>query len=155
MLPSIHHYEPMADYHQVVVMDDRDVPFPEHVDEEDCLRRLTVAPGIVVIHTARNMPVPFAVELLDAPPADLEDGDGWDHVTECSLVVTTGRIVVTGLLEYLPDAPRIDLPPGAYRLRALHRGLGEISPDGLEGRDAYLVRLWRAGATAPEVLRQW
>jgi hypothetical protein len=46
----------MADYHQIFLADDRDpTPFFTEISEEDCRRRLSVAPGLVVFHTARNM----------------------------------------------------------------------------------------------------
>jgi hypothetical protein len=63
-------------------------------------RMLAVAPGALAVGTVRNVDVPVTVEILGSePPNDLEK---WDHVTECSLAITSGKLVVAGCTDYSP-----------------------------------------------------
>jgi hypothetical protein len=130
-----------ADYFQFYLQDEAtDGNLAEAWTEEAVSRLLASAPGVVGIGTVRNMDVPVTVEILDKEPSiDLE---AWDHVVECSLSVPSGRIVIAGCTDYFPDAARINVKPGCYRLRARYAGLSEISEDGLEGNDTYSVQLW-------------
>lgn len=98
------------------------------------------------------MDVPVSIEVLNsAPPPELEQ---WDHVVECTLVVQGNRIVVAGCTDYFPDAARIEVAPGAYRVRVGYAGLASISEDGLSGNDSYTLQLWQAAAIEPKVLKQ-
>ena len=108
---AVHSFEIMADYHQVLLMDDRSatVVLPQVVTDADVKRRLTLAPGAVIIHTARNMPVPLTIDISDAPPLLPADAARWDHFTECSISISSGRMVVAGLTDYLPDSPRVQI----------------------------------------------
>lgn len=55
---------------------------------------LAVAPGVIGVGTVRNMDVPVELEVLYSQPDDnLEE---WDHVTEASLDVPSGRIIIAG-----------------------------------------------------------
>ena len=96
-------YELFADYFQFYLQDESvkgdlsDSWTPEAVD-----RLLALAPGTVGVGTVRNMTVPVTVEVLNEPPPD--DSDSWDHLVECTLEVSSGRIVVAGCTDYFPDA---------------------------------------------------
>lgn len=120
--------------------------------EEAVARMLAPAPGAVGVGTVRNMTVPVVVEVHVAEPA--ADVGSWDHVTECSLAIPTGRIVVAGCTDYFPDAARIDVEPGTYRARISYGSLDTLSEDGLDGNDHYRVQLWRATPIEPRVLKQ-
>ena len=98
------------------------------------------------------MTVPVVVEVHDSEPShDLAE---WDHVTECSIDVPSGRLAILGCTDYLPDAARIQIPAGCYRVRVLHGGLGTLSEDGLEGDDHYKVVLWRGSPQDVTVVKQ-
>ena len=84
----------------------------------------------------------MVIEITDARPED--DLNHWDRVAECSVEITSGRMVVAGCTDYFPDAARIDLPPGSYRTRVYFGNLSSLSPDGLEGDDHYRVVMWSA-----------
>ena len=109
---------------------------------EAVARDLAVAPGTRGIGTVRNATVPVVVEITDNKPDD--DFNSWDQVTECSIEVTSGRLVVAGCTDYFPDAARIDVPPGSYRARIYSGNLNSLSDDGLDGDDHYRVALWNA-----------
>lgn len=146
-------YELFADYFQFYLQDESaEGNLEASWSEEAVARLLAIAPGTVGVGTVRNMNVPVTVEILDAEPAP--DFDLWDHVTECSLDVPTGRIVIAGCTDYFPDAARIDVPPGTYRTRVSYGSLNTLSEDRLDGEDRYRVQLWRGTPMEPRVLRQ-
>ena len=146
-------YELFADYFQFYLQDESaEGNLGESWTEEAIARLLALAPGTIGVGTVRNMNVAVTVEVLDAEPAS--DLDSWDHVTECSLEVPTGRIVIAGCTDYFPDAARIEVEPGNYRARISYGSLETLSEDGLEGDDRYRVQLWQATAIEPRVLKQ-
>src|SRR5262245_22883902 len=112
----VHTFDVFADYFQFYLQDES----ASGVDGDSwggvaADRMLAVAPGAIAVGTVRNVDVPVTVEILESePPNDLED---WDHVTECSLAIVSGKLVVAGCTDYFPDAARIELRPGTYRAR--------------------------------------
>ncbi len=104
-------------------------------------RLLAVAPNTVGIGTVRNMNVPVVVEVVDAAPIDAFERQ--DLVTEATLDVPSGPIVIAGCTDYFPDAKRIPVSPGRYRARIYYANLDKLSTNGLEGEDSYRIVLWR------------
>jgi len=152
---TAYNLELFADYFQFYVQDDdrtigdlSSAWTPEAVDH-----LLAVGPGVVGVGTVRNMNVPVTIEIHDRePPGDL---DLWEHVTECGLEVRTGRLVVAGCTDYFPDAKRIQVGPGIYKVRVSCGGLDTLSEDGLEGDDRYRLQLWPAQSIgSPQVVKQ-
>jgi len=116
-------------------------------------RLLAVGSGIVMVGTVRNMTVPVTIEIRETEPDD--DLNKWDQVNECLLDVPSGRIVVAGCTDYFPDAARITVSPGSYRVRLYYGNLDALSEDGLEGRDVYRVAIWPDDAhVAVRVIKQ-
>jgi len=98
------------------------------------------------------MDVPVFIEVLEnAPPLELQP---WDHVAECTTLIQGRRLVVAGCTDYFPDAARIDVVPGTYRVRVGYAALTSLSEDGLKGNDSYNLQLWQAPAIKPIVLKQ-
>lgn len=152
-MPS-HEYNLFADYHQFYLLDDEVQPrIPEDVTTEDCRLRIKVAPYILVVYTARNMEVPVTIETCDVEPST--DMSAWDHVAECSLEIPSGRIVIAGCTDYLPDCARLQVAPGSYRARVQFGALGTLSADGLNGDDHYRISLWPAPAEALQIVKQY
>lgn len=142
-----------ADYFQFYLQDEPvDGNLSDAWTEEAVARLLAVGPGVVGIGTVRNMDVPVSVEVLDGEES--VDLAPWDHVVECSLVVQSGSIVIAGCTDYFPDASRIQVQPGTYRVRACYADLDSLSEDGLDGRDRYELKLWLAPPIEPRVLKQ-
>ncbi|MHC2250522.1 hypothetical protein ACVILK_000214 [Bradyrhizobium embrapense] len=142
-----------ADYFQFYIQDEPASGDPSAAwTEEATDRLLATAPGTVGIGTVRNMDVPVAVELLEREPDD--DFANLDHVVEASLDVASGRIVIAGCTDYLPDAMRIETAPGTYRVRASYGALDTLSEDGLEGNDHYRLQLWPAPSIAVRIVKQ-
>ncbi|WP_101925776.1 MULTISPECIES: hypothetical protein [Luteimonas] len=142
-----------ADYFQILLRDDgADGDLAACWDDAAVARMITAAPGLVGIGTARNTTVPVVVDVLAADPGPPASDHA--HVAEASLHVASGRLVVAGCTDYLPDAARIALPSGDYRVRLCASGLDTLSDDGLAGDDRYLVQLWPAPLAGPVCLRR-
>jgi len=145
-------YRLFADYYHFYLQDERvegnlgDSWTLEAVD-----RLVAVAPGTIGVGTVRSATVPVVVEITDGKPDD--DMNDWDQVTECSVEIRSGRIVVAGCTDYFPDAGRIDVSPGSYRARVHFGNLNSLSEDGLKGDDHYRVVLWSARAGPILVLK--
>jgi hypothetical protein len=77
----------------------------------------------------------------------------WLYV-EASINISSGRVVIAGCTDYFPDAIRIPVEPGTYRVRIYYGGLASISEDGLEGEDHYQVVLWPEKYSAPKILKK-
>ncbi|CEJ13786.1 hypothetical protein BN1110_04110 [bacterium YEK0313] len=152
MAPRIDRLELFADYFQLYLEDDGERADPD-IDWEAAVERMLAAgDGFVMIGTVRNMTVPLTVEVTQTEPA--ADPDDWDHVAECGLAVRSGRIVVSGCTDYRPDAARIAVEPGEYRVRVSYGGLNTLSEDGLDGQDHYRAQLWPAPLAELRVLKQ-
>jgi hypothetical protein len=136
-------YRHFADYHQFYLQDEGvEGNLSDGWTPEAVARDLAVATGTIGAGTIRNATVPVVVEIANGKPDD--DLNSWDQVTECSIDVTSGRIVVAGCTDYFPDAARIDVPPGSYRARIYSGNLSSVGADGLDGDDKYRVTLWSA-----------
>lgn len=146
-------FELFADYFKFYLQDEAaNGDLSDSWSDEAVARLLVVAPGIVGIGTVRNMIVPVLLEIHDQEPAlDLSD---WDQVVECGLEAGSGRIIVAGSMDYLPDAARVELAAGAYRVRASYGALDSLSADGLDGADHYRVQLWPGAPVAPSIVKQ-
>jgi hypothetical protein len=142
-----------ADYFQFYIQDEAATgDLSQAWNEETTDRLLAVAPGTVGIGTVRNMDVPVTVEIHEHEPDD--DSPEWDHVVEASLDAASGRIVIAGCTDYLPDAKRTEVAPGSYRVRASYGALDTLSEDGLSGDDRYRLQLWPAAAIAVRILKR-
>jgi len=143
-----------ADYFQFYVQDD--VPVPGMVDFSDGWspeavdRQLAAVARAIAVGTSRNMTVPVTIEIASAPP---DDDPTAELVTEASLDVESGRLVVLGCTDYAPNAARIEVVPGRYRARVFYYDQEKLSADKLDGDDRYRVVLWPAPEqVAPRVL---
>ena len=142
-----------ADYFQFYIQDEAATgDLSQAWNEEATDLLLAQAPGTVGVGTVRNTDVPVTVNILEHEPDD--DSSEWDHVVEASLDVASGRIVIAGCTDYFPDAMRIEVVPGTYRVRVSFGALDTLSEDGLSGNDHYRLQLWLATATAVRILKR-
>lgn len=142
-----------ADYFQFYLQDESaDGNLSDSWTEEATNRLLAVASGTIGVGTVRNMDVPVTVEVLQTePPLDLAP---WDHMTECSIQINSGSLVVAGCTDYFPEAIRIPVTPGTYAARISYGSLESLSVDGLDGDDHYRVQIWPGTTTSPKVIKQ-
>jgi len=146
-------YSLFADYFQFYLQDELAEGIDgDSWDEIAFARLLATAPGTIGIGTVRNMTVPVVVEIHDHEPP--EDADMWDHIIECSIVVSSGKIVIAGCTDYFPDAARIEVAPGIYAARISYGALDSLSEDEIEGDDHYRVQLWPGAVGELRVVKQ-
>jgi hypothetical protein len=142
-----------ADYFQFYIQDEpADGDLSDAWDSVAESRLLAVAPGTVGIGTVRDMDVSVSVMFHNEEP--IAAFDDCDHVVECSISVKSKRLVLAGCTDYFPEAARIKIAPGTYRVRVSYKGLNTISADGLDGNDSYCLDLWPAPTIEPTILKQ-
>ena len=122
------------------------------LEQPQALFGLAAGDCSVGIGTVRNMSVPVALTIHADEPED--DFHEWDLVNECSFTVRSGRIAILGCTDALPEAARISLAPGPYRLRVSYSGLDSLSEDGLDGDDFYRLQLWPAPLAGLRTLKE-
>ncbi|MER5737639.1 MULTISPECIES: hypothetical protein [unclassified Streptomyces] len=154
------HFELFADYFQIHLLDDG-----SEGDLGDVWNEQTVSDGLGVtedalaIGTAVNSTVAVVVDVLMERPVD--DGDAFDHVVEASLRLASGRLVVLGCTDHLPEAARFDVPAGWIRVRASRRNLEAASSADLdcedepEEREEVRIQAWPAPYSEPRVVKRW
>ena len=135
-----------ADYFQFYLQDEGSTPLPIQWTPHELATLLGVAPGIVVIGTARNSTVPVRIAVFASEPPFSADEQAITLLNECDLIVNSGKVLVAGLTDYQPDAPRLALPKSIYRARIYYYNLEELSEDGLDGNDMYTIHLWQTSA---------
>ena len=146
--------EIFADYHQFYLMDDEEQPdYPSEITELDCSNMAKIAPYIIAVYTTRNTTVPVNVRISNSDPGI--NFDLWDHIVECSIAVPSGRLVVLGCTDYLPEAQRLEMLSGTYQARICYGNLDTISVNCLDGTDHYTVDLWQGQMQKLQVIKQW
>jgi hypothetical protein len=146
-------FQLFADYHQFYIQDESaDGDLSDAWTAEAVERLLAIAPGAVGIGTVRDSDVPVTIDVLEEEPN--REFDVVDHVVECSILISSGNIVAAGCTGYFPDAARIPVCPGTYRVRVNFTGLDSLSPDRLVGADQYHLQVWPAPISDVVVLKQ-
>src|ERR1700722_14428404 len=101
-----------ADYFQIYLQDEQaaeEWDVPDDWGYQLTSKMIGIAPGTVTIGTVRNMKVPVEIQLLTSRPSD--DLAVGDHIPEASLAIPSGKLVILGCSDYLPDATRIPIQP--------------------------------------------
>jgi hypothetical protein len=120
---------------------------------------LAVTEDALAIGTAVNVTVAVSVHVLAEPPGD--ESDDFDHVVEASLNLTSGRLVVLGCTDYLPDAARFDMPAGWTRIRGSRRNLAAAvhadidSGEAPETTEQLRLQAWPAPYAQPHIIKRW
>lgn len=150
----MHRFTIFADHFQFVLMDENSQDdFSLIWTEEAQNRMLAVAPSAVCPGTVRNVDVPVEIEVLDQ---SLEiDFSAWDSAVEASINIPSGKLVVMGCTDYLPDSPRISVSPGHYQIVSLAGGIDTIKNEWEPAEDLYRVYLWPGPAREPNLLKRW
>jgi hypothetical protein len=143
-----------ADYFQLYMMDETAEDDTSEIWTDSALdAKLAVSENTLAIGTFRNVNVVFEVEVLEQEPAiDLE---GWDHASLGYVSFPTGKCVVFGCTDYLPEAKRIKVPKGQFAALSLAKGLDSIETEWDEADDFYKVILWPSKNKAMKVLTRY
>ncbi|UUU44373.1 hypothetical protein [Streptomyces sp. NBC_00162] len=155
--------ELFADYFQIHVLDDdseaTETGIGDVWTEQAVLDGLGVAEHALAIGTAVNVTVDVTVGLLPGQPDD--DSCDFDHVVEASLNLASGRLVVLGCTEYVPDAARFDMPAGWTRIRTSRRNLEAAAfpdldcEDEPEDMEEIRIQAWPAPHSQPHIIKRW
>ncbi len=134
-------FEIFADYHQFYLEDENS---PHRTDEvwtkETVEQMLGVSEKLVAVGTARDVTVPVSIEFHDGEP--ILELEKYSRVNECSLEITSDKLILIGCTDYLPDAARIEVEPAIYRVRVLYGNLETVINE-FEGEDFYVLQLWK------------
>jgi hypothetical protein len=149
------HLTLFADYFQIHLQDEQcESELSEAWTEQACLDGLAVAHSILGIGTAVNWDVGVEVALLASEPQD--DSPAYDHVVEASIQVASGRLVVMGCTDYLPDAPRFDVQAGWNRIRASRSNLAAaITASNEEPVENVRLQVWPGPESDPRIIKRW
>lgn len=142
MLISKLDFEIFADYHQFYLEDETS---PHRTDliwtKETVEQMIAVGEKLIAIGTARNNAVPVSIEFHDSEP--ILEIENYSRVNECSLEATSNKLILSGCTDYLPDAPRIEISPAAYRVRVLYGDLESVFNE-INGEDFYIIQIWKS-----------
>jgi hypothetical protein len=154
MKHATHRFSIFADYFQFLLMDENcEDDFSTLWSDEALKRMLAVGRAVICPGTLRNVEVAVEVRLVDTGPT--VDLSAYDHAAEASIEVPSGKLVVMGCTDYLPDAARLELPPGTYRVLSLANGIDTIKKEWEPANDLYTVYLWPGAHCEPRLLKHW
>ncbi|WP_139276465.1 hypothetical protein [Pararhizobium antarcticum] len=143
-----------ADYFQIYLRDEGHPDLPDDYSDVAIARRLVSGLHAVILHTVRNMTVPVVVEWHNARPAP--HLDAYQHVAEAGFFCPSGKLVLAGLTDHDPSAPRLVVKAGPLGVRVNMSGLDTLRENGLEADDHYLLQIW-SGMESEDVrvLKAW
>jgi hypothetical protein len=131
--------ETLADHRTVAVLDEGGtLPLPRFSSWIEVTDN-----GIHLATLADGEDVAVTVEVWDAEPPAAPGS--WAATSEGTVRFATGRLGVNFLVEG-DDTVEIEIPPGAYRVRAHAEGRPDLA--GEVAAEAYLLRLW---PTSPDL----
>ncbi len=146
-----------SDYLQIHLLDDGVGvgPTDEWADDGPLSAHLAMTPGGVGFFTGINGPIVVVMEVLDGPPAD--DRHAFTEVVESSILVSSGRLVLTAPVYGEGDGDRIDVPAGWLRLRTAHARSPFDGPLDDEDADPPRIRIqcWPAPPAAAVLVKGW
>jgi hypothetical protein len=149
-----HRFTIFADHFQFVLMDESSKDDFSSIWTDESLRQmLAVGKMAVCPGTLRNVEVEVEVRIEDREPTI--DLSVFDHIAEASLDVPSGKLAVMGSTGYLPDAPRIEVAPGTYRVLSLASGVETIKTEWEPAEDKYIVYLWPGAHQKPRLVKHW
>ena len=150
-----------ADYFQIHVLDEgSETELDDAWNEQTLSDRIVAVHDILGIRTEVNVDVDVDLVWHASPPR--LEAEAFDHVAEASIEIPSGRMVVMGCTDYLPEAPRFDVTPGLVRIRVQKSNLraatlADIDSDqSTETIERIRIDTWPAAApSGPDVVKRW
>ena len=145
-----------ASHHQFYVQDSKpfgDTGDPTFWTQQSVEDHVATVEGVVGIGTGSyDFVRVFVKQYNEKPACDLQN---WDHVTEASLFIAGGLLLVHGCLD--DSGVYFGVKPGHYRVRCNHANLAnaENPEDKDEADDWYFVQFWAAEKQPSIVLKRW
>jgi len=141
-------FEVSAEFQQFLLRDETTDDLPSWLSPDESRRLLAVEEEAVGIGTISEMPVQVILEVSGSPPHS--NLTNWDHATEFSLNLPSGRLIVSGICDS-GDSRHIEVEPGSYRVRVHYGNLGRAMGS---CREHYWVVLWRETPRQVLILKQ-
>ncbi|MGW1129994.1 hypothetical protein [Streptomyces griseoluteus] len=149
-----------ADYFQIHILDElSEGDVGEGWTEKALADRMVAFRDILGFRTEVDVDVQVDVNPLSGPPP--LDMAPYDHIVEASVEIPSGRMVVMGCSDYLPDAPRVEVNPGWVRIRVQKSNLANAVMADLESDESpetierITVDVWPEEPSGVRVLKQW
>ncbi|MFK4109420.1 hypothetical protein [Streptomyces sp. NPDC002176] len=149
-----------ADYFQIHILDESsEGELAEGWTDGTLVDRLVAFRDILGIRTEVDVDVQVDVNSVNGPP--WLEMDAYDHIVEASVEIPSGRMVVMGCSDYLPDAARVEVEPGWMRIRVQKSNLVNAVAAGLESDESpetierIRVDMWPEHPSGVRVLKQW
>lgn len=145
-----------ADYFQIYLEDENNGKNLSDSWTDGAVRSmLTVTNTTIGIGTVRNMDVPVTLNIFNSKPEIKNELENIDQINECDIEIMSGKFVIAGCTDYYPDAKRIEVENGIYRLRIYYGNLDKLSDDGLDGDDFYIIDMWQTNIkTGVNIIKQ-
>lgn len=145
-----------ADYFQIYLEDENNGKnLSDSWTDEAVRSMLTVTNTTIGIGTVRNMDVPVTLNIFNSKPEIKNELENIDQINECDIEIMSGKFVIAGCTDYYPDAKRIEVENGIYRLRIYYGNLDKLSDDGLDGDDFYIIDMWQTNIkTGVNIIKQ-
>lgn len=141
--------ELFADYFQFYLQDESvSGDLSDAWTDEAFERLLAVTKSSIGIGTVRNMDVQTILKVFDTEPTILRQSNSIHQINECDLEMTSEKLVIAGCTDYFPEAKRILIGKGIFRVRIYYKNLDTISEDGLGGEDTYEIHIWPTTTTS-------
>ena len=132
-----------ADFFQFYLQDERaSGDLSNAWTEVAVTRMLALSSGTIGVGTVRNMDVMVSLKVFDKAPNLLEASNTIHQINECDLEMLSENLVIAGCTDYFPEAKRIKIGKGLFRVRIYYKDLDKINEDGLEGEDTYEIHIW-------------
>mgnify|MGYP000296529651 CR=1 FL=1 len=110
------HYRIFADYHQIILSDGNSFDESREIlwNDLELSQMIVVRNHFLVIEARRNLTVDVYLEVhVDFTP----NINGWDHLVECSIQITTGELRIFGTSDSIADGHSIQIGRASCRER--------------------------------------
>ncbi len=153
-MATVHKFTLFADYFQFHLLDEASKDDFSTMWTEDALKRmLAVGQTALCAGTLRNVDVEAEISVLKSEV--IIDPSGYDHIVEASLSIPTGKLVVMGCTDFMPDAPRINLQAGNYQVLYAVSGVDTIKTEWEPAEDKYVHHLWPGMPREAKLIKHW
>lgn len=131
----------LASYRQFQVFDEgSETNLGDFWTEAASEKGIVTADDALGIVTDTEFDVQVLVEVAQEEPPGEAAASG--HVVEGDLRVPSGRVVVMGATDYLPDATRFDVRPGWHRVRAARLPSDPAIEEELDVEERIRLSIW-------------
>lgn len=153
-MATVHKFTLFADYFQFHLLDEASKDDFSTIWTEDALKRMLAAGQTALCAgTLRNVDIEAEISVLESEVTI--DPSGYDHIVEASFAIPTGKLVVMGCTDYMPDAPRIDLRAGNYQVLYAVSGVDTIVTEWEPAQDKYALYLWPGMPREAKLIKHW